>query len=81
MSQVGTWCSGVGGTQIEVWDLEPDREPPELHVPFRFTGHRRFDDPGRIDPVGHDPGFVGSLGLPSTATASATAPDRSVVVT
>ena len=50
-------------TQIEVWSIEPDREPPELHVQFRFTGHRRFDDPGRAEEAGADPHFVGSLGL------------------
>ena len=29
---------GPGVTQIEVWDLEPDREPPELRAQFRFAG-------------------------------------------
>ena len=50
-------------TQIEVWGLDPDREPPELHVQFRFTGHRRFENPGLAEEVGADPNLVGSLGL------------------
>ena len=54
---------GPAVTQIEVWGLEPDREPPELRVQFRFTGHRRFDDPGHAEEIGADPNFVGSLGL------------------
>lgn len=50
-------------TRIEVWGLEPDRAPPELRAQFRFTGHRRFDDPNRSEQAGADPNFVGSLGL------------------
>ena len=64
-SRVTPWqlAPGPRVTQIEVWSVEPDREPPELNVQFRFTGHRRFDDPGRAEEAGADPNFVGSLGL------------------
>jgi hypothetical protein len=64
-SRVTPWqlAPGPRVTQIEVWSVEPDREPPELHVQFRFTGYRRFDDPGRAEEAGADPNFVGSLGL------------------
>lgn len=54
---------GPAVTRIEVWGLEADREPPELRAQFRFTGHRRFDDPRQSEEVGTDPSFVGSLGL------------------
>ena len=54
---------GPSVTRIEVWGLEPDQEPPELRAQFRFTGHRRFDDPSQSEQAGTDPHFVGSLGL------------------
>ena len=50
---------GPGVTQIEVWDLEPDREPPELRAQFRFADPRPFDDPSQSEEVGTDPSRVG----------------------
>jgi hypothetical protein len=32
-------------TQIGIWDLEADADPPQLRVSFQFTGHRQFTDP------------------------------------
>jgi hypothetical protein len=32
-------------TRIDVWRLDPDAEPPDLDLSFRFAGRRRYDDP------------------------------------
>lgn len=50
-------------TQISVWGLEPDREPPRLRVHFEFTGRRQFADPTEVENAGGDPAFVGMLDL------------------
>lgn len=64
-TRVTPWqvTSGPRVTRIEIWGLEPDREPPELRIQFRFTGHRRFEDPSQSEQAGADPSFVGSLCL------------------
>lgn len=44
----GRWqvapCPAV--TLIQVWGFEPDAEPPRVRASWRFTGRRRFTDPG-----------------------------------
>ncbi len=42
---------GPAVTQIEVWGLEPDAEPPRVRVSWQFTGRRRFTDPRPDDPA------------------------------
>jgi hypothetical protein len=50
-------------TQIQIWGLEPDAEPPRLRVYFEFAGRRQFADPIRSDNPDGDPTFVGLLDL------------------
>jgi hypothetical protein len=40
-----TVAPGPAVTQIGIWDLEADDDPPRLRVSFQFTGHRQFTDP------------------------------------
>lgn len=50
-------------TQISIWGLEPDGEPPRFRVHFEFAGCRQFADPTQVENVGGDPTFVGMLDL------------------
>jgi hypothetical protein len=44
----GRWqvAPGPAVTLIQIWGFEPDAEPPRVRVSWRFTGSRRFTDPG-----------------------------------
>jgi hypothetical protein len=53
-------------TQIQVWGLEPDREPPRFRVHFEFAGRRQFADPTQVENADGDPAFVGMLNLTLT---------------
>ena len=53
-------------TQINIWGLEPDREPPRFRVHFEFAGRRQFADPTQVENAGGDPTFVGMLDLTLT---------------
>ena len=53
-------------TQIQVWGLEPDAEPPRFGIYFEFVGRRQFTDPTQaVNPDG-DPTCVGLLNLTLT---------------
>ena len=41
---------GPSVTQIRIWELEADADPPRLSVSFQFTGDRQFADPSPADP-------------------------------
>jgi hypothetical protein len=53
-------------TQIQVWGLEPDGEPPRFRVYFEFVGRRHFADPTQVRNPDGDPTFVGLLNLTLT---------------
>jgi hypothetical protein len=38
---------GPALTRIQIWGFEPDSEPPQIRVSWRFTGSRQFTEPGR----------------------------------
>jgi hypothetical protein len=50
-------------TQIQVWGLEPDGEPPRSRVHFEFVGRRQFADPTPVGNPDGDPTFAGLLNL------------------
>jgi hypothetical protein len=41
---------GPSVTQIGIWGLEADADPPRLNLSFQFTGHRQFADPDLASP-------------------------------
>jgi len=53
-------------TQIKIWGLEPDREPPRFRVHFEFAGRRQFADPTQVENADGDPTFAGMLDLTLT---------------
>jgi hypothetical protein len=53
-------------TQIQVWGLEPDGDPPRFRVYFEFVGCRQFTDPTQVENPDGDPTFVGLLNLTLT---------------
>jgi hypothetical protein len=42
---------GPSVTQIGIWGLEADADPPRLNLSFQFTGHRQFAGPDLADPA------------------------------
>jgi hypothetical protein len=41
---------GPSVTQIGIWGLEADADPPRLNLSFQFTGHRQLADPSLAGP-------------------------------
>lgn len=60
---------GPAVTQIGIWALEADADPPRLRVSFQFTGHRQFAGPAAAGPAAASPAaaeetvFTGLLDL------------------
>ena len=66
----GRWqvAPGPAVTLIQVWGFEPDAEPPRVQVSWRFTGRRRFTDPGPNATAEGENTFVGLLDLTLTGS-------------
>lgn len=66
----GRWqvAPGPAVTLIQVWGFEPDAEPPRVRVSWRFTGRRRFTDPGPNATAEGETTFVGLLDLTLTGS-------------
>ena len=64
----GRWqvTPGPRVTQIKIWALEPDSEPPRFRIHFEFVGRRQFVDPTEVENADGDPAFVGMLNLTLT---------------
>jgi hypothetical protein len=67
----GRWqvAPDPGVTLIQVWDFEPEAEPPRVRVSWRFTGRRRFTDPGPNATAEGENTFVGLLDLTLAGSA------------
>ena len=66
----GRWqvAPGPAVTLIQVWGFEPEAEPPRVRVSWRFTGRRRFIDPGPNATAEGEKTFVGLLDLTLTGS-------------
>ena len=66
----GRWqvAPGPAVTLIQIWGFEPDAEPPRVQVSWRFTGRRRFIDPGPNATAEGENTFVGLLDLTLTGS-------------
>ena len=54
---------GPAVTQIGIWALEGDADPPRLRISFQFTGHRQFTGPDPAGPAAGETVFAGLLDL------------------
>jgi hypothetical protein len=67
----GRWqvAPGPAVTLIQIWGFEPDAEPSRVRVSWRFTGRRRFTDPGpNATAEEGETTFVGLLDLTLTGS-------------
>jgi hypothetical protein len=65
---------GPAVTQIGIWALEADADPPRLRVSVQFTGHRQFAGPGAAGPgtAGPDGGGPDAAGPGAAGPAADT---------